>query len=431
MDGIIQMRSVLSAYHDLDSIQIISHASSGAVTIGSATGNENYTVYGTTGQDVIFTGYSSDKINAGAGNGGVINFKNIFSQGSENWWNGSITAGGKNYVLVDDFRGDLTPNSGAYGSVRAFVFQDSASVEVAMIENGKFMPQYRMGWGFKGFTLTGNENYTVYGTTGQDVIFTGYSSDKINAGAGNDFIFAGDGRDTVYAGIGDDVVYLSATALSEDALIDGGSGSNNDTYVVDNAGDKVYDVSAPGQTADAGGIDTVQASLNYTLGNFIENLQLTGTAGLIGIGNELFNNITGTTGNDNLNGMTGNDTLIGGLGTDKLTGGTGNDVFVFDSALDGKLNIDNITDFTLGQDKIQLNKSIFTALASGTTLDSTTFWSGPKAHLATDRIIFDNSTGALYYDADGSGKGAAVQFASIGTATSHPELHATDFVVFG
>ena len=80
--------------------------------------------------------------------------------------------------------------------------------------------------GFLGFSLNGSEIYTVYGSAGNDVVFTGYSADTISTGDGNDFIFAGDGRDTVYAGAGDDVVYLSVTALSEDAVIDGGTGSN-------------------------------------------------------------------------------------------------------------------------------------------------------------------------------------------------------------
>lgn len=47
-------------------------------------------------------------------------------------------------------------------------------------------------------------------------------------------------------------------------------------------------------------------------------------------------------------------------------------------------------------------------------------------HDNDDRIIFNTTTGALYYDADGSGKGAAVQFATLIGVT---DLNATDFMI--
>ena len=61
-------------------------------------------------------------------------------------------------------------------------------------------------------------------------------------------------------------------------------------------------------------IDKVIASINYALGNFLENLDLAGQANLTGSGNELANFLTGNTGNNTMNGLGGNDTILGGLG---------------------------------------------------------------------------------------------------------------------
>ena len=67
--------------------------------------------------------------------------------------------------------------------------------------------------------------------------------------------------------------------------------------------------------------------------------------------------------------------------------------------------------------------------ATGTTLSADAFWAAAGAtagHDATDRIIYDTTTGALYYDADGSGRGAAVQIAQLKAGQA---LSANDFLV--
>jgi Ca2+-binding RTX toxin-like protein len=61
----------------------------------------------------------------------------------------------------------------------------------------------------------------------------------------------------------------------------------------------------------------------------VENLTLTGTASISGIGNALDNVIAGTSGNNTLTGNAGNDTLDGNAGTDILIGGTGSDTYLF------------------------------------------------------------------------------------------------------
>ncbi|TIY02783.1 MAG: calcium-binding protein, partial [Mesorhizobium sp.] len=103
-------------------------------------------------------------------------------------------------------------------------------------------------------------------------------------------------------------------------------------------------------------------------------------------------------------------------GADKLSGFGGNDIFVFKTAL-GAGNIDRITDFNKLQDKIHLDDAIFAGLKLG-GLTSTAFFAGTAAHDSSDRIIYNNSTGALSFDSDGIGGAVQTQFATLSPGLS-------------
>jgi Ca2+-binding RTX toxin-like protein len=105
------------------------------------------------------------------------------------------------------------------------------------------------------------------------------------------------------------------------------------------------------------------------------------------------------------------ETLIRTSGADKRYGTLGDDAFLFDVA-PGLSNADEIVDFDVTHDAIHLDATIFTALAVG-SLSAGALRIGSKATDSNDRIIYNNETGILSYDADGSGNGASVQIARL------------------
>jgi hypothetical protein len=134
--------------------------------------------------------------------------------------------------------------------------------------------------------------------------------------------------------------------------------------------------------------------------------------------------LTGTSGNDKIDGKSGNDMIWAKNGSDVLSGGTGKDSFTFDTKPGGN-NVDLILDFNVADDTIRLNDSAFTKLKWG-ALSASSFVVGTKALDSNDRVIYDNKTGALSYDADGSGSIAAIKFAQIDNLA---KLSAADFIV--
>ncbi|WP_112661842.1 calcium-binding protein [Microvirga flavescens] len=148
-----------------------------------------------------------------------------------------------------------------------------------------------------------------------------------------------------------------------------------------------------------------------------------------------FDTLSGGSGNDTLigsldddylSGGAGNDKLNGGEGYDVLSGGAGRDIFVFDEPVYSSLDADRITDFNVVYDTIHIAREAFTALGRKGALKASAFWTGPAAHDASDRIIYDRKTGALYYDPDGTG---ALQQQQIATLSKNLKMTAADFYV--
>ena len=257
----------------------------------------------------------------------------------------------------------------------------------------------------------------LLGTSGNDALVGTSASNLLEGMGGNDTLNGGGGADIMLGG------------------------SGNDTYLVNHASDKVFETTTQTSTTNAGGVELVKSSVTWTLGLYVEKLTLTGNAAINGTGNTLANTITGNAasnllkggaGNDTLSGAGGADTLQGGTGLDVLVGGSGADIFLFDTTLNATTNVDTIQDFKPIDDTIHLDHDIFTAFAvDNTALPQAAFRKGAgltTAQDATDRIIYDTTTGALHYDADGVGGNASVRFALLGVAT-HPSITYQDFFI--
>ena len=149
--------------------------------------------------------------------------------------------------------------------------------------------------------------------------------------------------------------------------------------------------------------------------------------------------LQGEGGNDYIEGGDGADTVSGGEGLDWLLGNAGADVFRIDTRLSSG-NVDTLADFSVAQgDRIGLAGSVFGSLPSTTVIDmvgglpvgrtmlkSSAFKVGSAATAWEHRIVYDQATGAVYFDVDGVGGIAQVQFAKVAAGTA---LTATQFLL--
>ena len=326
------------------------------------------------------------------------------------------------------------------------VLQDSKRLTINLAQNGATESN-------GDDTLLGSSGNDKFDSlAGNDIINGKLGADIMKGGLGNDSYFvdntgdvvteaSGAGIDTVNSAIsyilGANLENLNLTGTAAingtgNALnnvltgntaantLNGGAGADslvgglgNDSYFIDNAGDVVTE-------ASGAGTDTVNSLITYSLGTTLENLSLSGTAAINGTGNGLNNILIGNAGLNTLNGGTGADILQGGLGNDVLTGGLGKDIFQLIN-----LSKDRITDFSVVDDTIQLENSTFAKLTAAGVLSAANFKIGAAAD-ANDYVIYNSGTGALLYDADGNGAGAATQIALLGVNLA---LTNADFVV--
>lgn len=258
---------------------------------------------------------------------------------------------------------------------------------------------------------------TLYGLDGNDRLYGEGGNDLLDGGAGADYMEGGDGSDIYVVDSSADVVVevdngvdlwdevqssvsFDASALNgidnltltgEDNinaigndqanillgnngnnLLDGGS---NADFMAGGAGDDVYRVDDMADVVvenENEGVDTVEASITYTLGDNVENLLLTGSAAIDGTGNALNNSLTGNSADNTLN---------GGAGIDTMAGGAGNDTYVVDSSAD--VVVENANE---GIDTVQSSVSYSLNTASAANVENITL-TGSGAISATGNAL--------------------------------------------
>jgi Ca2+-binding RTX toxin-like protein len=282
-------------------------------------------------------------------------------------------------------------------------------------------------------TFYGNDGKdTINGLAGNDFISGGAQDDKLSGGDGDDILDGGAGNDVLDGGGGKhDVISFAGDSLEENGVtlrldktgVQDFGGWGKDTLkgfegvYGSESGDQLFGSNGNNVMAGGSGADKIQGlGGNDTLYGDI-------VPGGVQSGSDT------SDGDDILDGGIGNDTLYVGLGMDTLIGGAGKDSFVFRSPPDTVFEIDvadKIKDFKPQDDTISFNHFGFGDLPVG-KLSSDAFVEGTEAKDAQDRIIYDKSTGHLYFDADGTGDTEQVLFA---TLTNKSDLTNADFVGF-
>ena len=211
---------------------------------------------------------------------------------------------------------------------------------------------------FGGFTIANGaiiEN--ALGGSGNDTVTGNDVNNQLSGQAGNDLVYGLSGNDTLFGNTGNDT-------------LDGGDGQD---ALFGGIGDDILDAQA--------GKDTLMGEL----------------------------------GKDTLIGGNGADVLVGDQGEDLLFGGAGGDRFVFNTTAEG---IDTLSDFFAGEDQIVLSAAGFGGGLVEGTFSTEQFYLGSTATMASHRLIYESSTGELFFDVDGVGGVAQTPLAVLSSGTN-------------
>ncbi|MBD2535110.1 calcium-binding protein [Nostoc flagelliforme FACHB-838] len=380
-------------------------------TLEGSTGDDSLNASGSTGDNLLFGGDGNDFLDVSGSYSG-----NSSSFDSRSLGNNTLDGGaGNDSLSASGSKGDNLLSGGdgndslnVSGGTRSdFGFFDSRSLGNNILEGG-----------------TGNDSLSASGSTGDNTL---------NGGVGDDFlnVLNSEGDNLLSGGDGNDSFSVSALSTVPSSLV---------TQTVD--GDIGEDVLSVNYIDATGGItSTFNATNNIgsiTGGNnrvsykFIEGLNITGTTyddNIVGSngndtiygGNGGNDTIIGGAGNDfltsgylgnsTLDGGNGNDILYGGVGNNNLYGGAGSDTFTFYYYNQG---VSSIYDFNASNELIEVQAATFGGGLVTPIVSASQFTLGTSATTIAQRFIYDNSTGGLFFDLDGSAsRFTQVQFAQL------------------
>jgi Ca2+-binding RTX toxin-like protein len=437
------------------------------------------TLIGDNGANLIVGGRASDLLNGGKGNDTIFG-----GRGDD-----TIEAGDGSDLLVGERGNDHytvrnasdrvieNANEGPSDHIRAFVSyrlpdevehlslagdaaQSADGNRLNNILTGNSANNILNGYAGNDMLLGASGNDTLKGSDGDDTLDGGAGADRMDGGQGSDSYFVNDLHDVVIENrkwSGHDVVassvdfrmgrkHIEDLELTGDARLGAGNGLAN--TITGNDGNNLLDggknvdtlvgglgndrflIRAPGDNAvelDGEGIDEVLAFRSYSLDAHVEKLFMQtvytrdGDPAIFnGIGNDLDNTIIGTP---------FANTIIGRGGNDVLKGQAGNDTFVFDREI-GLGNVDRLIDFEtiLGDDDtLKFKGSILGNAVAAGVLSADDFAEGTAATDATDRFIFDQTSGQLWFDEDGTG---AIDQVLLATFEQNASVQADDILVF-
>ncbi|WP_158271680.1 VCBS domain-containing protein [Limnohabitans sp. 2KL-1] len=386
----------------------------GSINMGAALGTVGFTLTGAAGADTLLGSRLNDALTGGLGN------DTLTGNGGNDTFN--VDAGSD--TVTDLATGDVLK---VLAGATATVNDVAAFVATALTSNAgtATLNAASAGGAIDMRLASGTAGFALIGGAGVDTLIGSKLNDTLTGGAGDTLTGFG-GIDTY--NITGGTVSVTDLGLGGAGVLKVSAGATVNATVT-----AAWTATSATQNLGTANIETKGLAVNLALADAVtanaKGFTVTNTASTATTltGSGLADTLIGGTGVDTLVGGAGADRLLGGLGKDVLTGGTGNDTFAFNNLPTGTTNFDTVIDFVSGVDKLEFSKSVFTGLA-GTSADFVSGAGLVKATTSAQHLIYNITTGILYYDADGSGTGSsAVAIALIGTST-HATLAATDFV---
>lgn len=360
----------------------INNTGSGAVTVGTLVDAEKLTnlTINATGGTVAMGAFGGTTASASLTSVDINAGKNV-TIGAIN----AANAGGITTVSIDATGGTVS-NAGSNitnigGNIGTATLTGSKDIDIDLITATSGRVET-----VDASATTGNVTLVVTNATTSAGDGTTVTLGNASAGNANTLTLNSALNDNVTGGSGADTVVIAGDAANHEQgtnTVNLGSGNDTLSFAGNTIG-KIINMGSSSQylngktAANANADEIVAAGKAYDLGTD-GNIELTsddattGTTTFSGV-----ESVVGSDGNDIIFGGSSGNTITGGKGTDAITTGAGDDVVVFGASAselvnyagtdtDGT-NIDSITDFTAGTDKIQITNGVtFANLTMATT----------------------------------------------------------------